>query len=120
MSDAFVEARWSRILGRLHSTRDWPWPFDFAFRVIDRRDEAFARRMRDELGRNNCLLSWRQDADSRWRARLSCSELSRTIERTAWTRAEAIERSSRARLRILAAQKAIARRSHGKDIDFLG
>ena len=115
VSDAFVEARWSRIVGRLNATRNWPWPFALALRVIDRRDAELACRQRDQLGKNDCLLSWKRDPDGRWRARLSSSDLSRTIERTAWTRTEAIQRSCEARQRILAAQRSMNRQSFTKN-----
>jgi hypothetical protein len=65
-------------------------------------DEGRARRLRRDFGRRGRLLSWRRESDGSWRARLSCPDLPRTIERAGRTRSEAIDRADRARARILA------------------
>ena len=62
--------------------------------MIGRLDERVARQRRRELGERLWLLSWQRDPDGRWRARLSCPELPRTVERTGWTRCAAITRST--------------------------
>lgn len=56
----------------------------------DRRDERRARELRDGLGRRRWLLSWAPVDDHRWLARLSCEELTETVEEVAGTRCEAI------------------------------
>jgi hypothetical protein len=70
--------------------------------AFERLDEARARRLRRDFGRRGRLLSWRREADGSWRARLSCPDLPRTVERAGRTRSEAIDRADRVRSRILA------------------
>jgi hypothetical protein len=82
--------------------------------AFERFDEGRARRLRRDFGRAGRLLSWRREADGSWRARLSCPDLPRTIERAGRTRAEAIDRADRVRSRILAL-RAVLRAPNGRD-----
>ena len=70
--------------------------------AFDRYDESRARRTRQDFGRLGRLLSWSRGPDGAWRARLSCPELPRTIERSGKTRGESIDRADRVLRRILA------------------
>jgi hypothetical protein len=79
-------------------------PFRLVKHVLDALDERRARRLRDEFGRRLWLLSWHQQPDRRWRARLSGPGLVCTIERSARTRRRAIGRTARAMSRIMAHQ----------------
>lgn len=59
----------------------------------DRRDERRAHVWREQLGRHGRLVSWTRLDHSRWLARLSCEELTETLEEVGRTRCEAIERA---------------------------
>ena len=65
-------------------------------RLIDNVDERAARRLRRALGRRAWLVSWQPGRNGRWQARISAPELVRTIERTGWTRWQAIRRATAA------------------------
>ena len=62
--------------------------------LFDRRDERLARQLRDRLGRRGRLVSWHCDEPStsspRWTARISCRELSETLECNGQSRCRAI------------------------------
>jgi hypothetical protein len=69
--------------------------------VFDRLDEGRARQRRQDFGRRGRLLSWHRDSDGSWRARLSCAELPRTVERAGRSRIEAIDRADHGLKQIL-------------------
>jgi len=69
--------------------------------VLDRLDEGRARRLRVRLGKRLWLVSWNRHGDGLWRARLSCPSLVSTLERTATSRAQAIEHAVHALSRLL-------------------
>jgi hypothetical protein len=69
--------------------------------AFDRYDERRARRLRQAFGRRGRLLSWHRQPDGSWRARLSCADLPRTIERAGRSRGEAIDRADHGLKRVL-------------------
>lgn len=77
--------------------------------ALDLLDERLARRFRRRFGRRQRLLSWHREPDGRWRARLSCPDVVRTVERTASTRWRAITRSARALDRLPALRARLGR-----------
>ena len=83
------------LLGRLSPGRPLAW-------VFDGRDERRARRLRAEFGARGWLVSWHRAPDGQWRARLSGHPAVRTIERSAPTRVEALDRAGMAMLRLIA------------------
>jgi hypothetical protein len=78
--------------------------------MIDRLDERRAVRLRAVLGKDRWLVSWQYEGDRRWRARLSCSLLVSTLERTGRTRTEAIGRAAQALDRLLTLRDIFHRR----------
>lgn len=59
----------------------------------DHRDERHARRIRADLGRDRQLVSWLPSGRG-WMARLSCPEVSETVEAHGPTRRAAIARAA--------------------------
>ena len=61
-------------------------PLRAVSRAFDQRDERQACRRRATLGRRGWLVSWDQEPDGQWRARLSGPDVLHTIERVSRTR----------------------------------
>lgn len=59
--------------------------------IRDWRDDIAARRKRVSLGLDRMLISWSQEADGRWLARLSGPSVTETIETYGKSRLEAIK-----------------------------
>jgi hypothetical protein len=94
-------AGWYRILISLRLCGSHPQQRRFwsvAHWVVDCVDERRARRLRARFGTRQWLVSWEPDSARAglWRARLSCSSLVFTLERTGKTRTAAIARAARA------------------------
>lgn len=61
--------------------------------LLDEIDEERAKRLRHEFGQRRWILSWVREDDA-WMARLSAPRVINTIEATARTRVQAIERAA--------------------------
>jgi hypothetical protein len=88
--------------------------------IFDRVDERRARRLRCRLGQRRWLLSWQQQSDGRWLARLSCPALVVTLERAGRTRTAAIAHAVRTLNSILALRSLLDRGSPGLTDDSKG
>lgn len=71
-------------------------PRRFLDALRDELDGELARRYRRALGKRRWLVSWAEEADGLWLARLSGPEYPDTVERTGRSRAEAIATAARA------------------------
>jgi hypothetical protein len=78
-------------------------------KILDRLDETRAHQLRRDLGSRRWLVSWSPEpgtVPSVWLARVSCPQLSLTIERRGRTRVKAAIRAQTALERLLQGREA--------------